>query len=93
MSLPKDSITPYPVVPGIHKATHFIMDGNPASYAFLVEKIETDLFELTIFTIDHDGDRTEYVIHCPSQGLTLLAQGIATTLYQHSQVKERIHKD
>lgn len=93
MSLPTQTCIQFPEVPGKHKATTFIMEGNPASYAFLVETIDVDLFELTIFTIDDEGGRTEHVIHCPAQGLILLSQGIAQTLYQHNKIKEQLQRD
>lgn len=93
MSLPTHPCIQFPEVPGRHKSTTFIMDKNPSSYAFLVETVDEDLFELTIFTIDDEGGRTEHVIHCPSQGLILLSQAIATTLYQHNKIKEHLPKD
>lgn len=93
MSLPPKTCIQFPEVPGRHKATTFIMDKDPSSYAFLVETIDVDLFELTIFTLDNEGGRNEFVIHCPSQGLILLSQAIASTLYQHNKIKEHLPKD
>lgn len=90
MSLPSNSCIPS--LPGRHKATHFIMAHNPSSYALMVEKVDADLFELAVYTVDEAGDRTEYILHCSAKALTLLSQGIATTLYDHHKTKEVIRK-
>ena len=70
----------YPVMPGKHKKTVFMMKGQEG-FSFGIEQIDTDVYELTTATYDGTGGaatmgRTEYVLHCSKASLIDLKAAI-----------------
>jgi hypothetical protein len=69
-----------PVLPGKHEKTVFLMN-KKVGYSFLLEKIDADVFELSILTYGDNGNekpmsRTEHVLHCDHASLIDLKAAI-----------------
>lgn len=73
-------------LPGKLKEQVFLGIGTQG-YSFNIEYVGKDLYEFTIFFIDKDNNRIEYVLHVNTQALQALRYGIEYAVNESSSSK------